>query len=144
MTKLFILVATLSLCSASAQAADECEAAFKKTMAEVDAGNGFDAIENFYKNHGKCDDGAYAAGIDGAVADSLDNDWSNLGKLQPKLKDKGFKKFFFSHIDAEVSASEKEMSSVLQKSKKKCPKGLAQLCKEIGAAAKAALEQPKN
>ncbi len=120
---------------------DPCPSAFEEMM-EKSKVEAWTAVENFYKKHSKCDDGAYAAGVSGLVADLLDTRWNELSSLKTKFShDVGFKKFVLNHIDAEVSASEKELTSVKQKLTKSCPAGEEVLCKEIGVAVDRAFKE---
>lgn len=84
------------------------------------------------------DDGWYGEGMSQTVVVTLAKHWDDLPALDKLFaRDSSFRRLVLRHIDA--TTDEKDLRRVLSNTQTKCPAGHVKLCRDIEAAAKAAI-----
>lgn len=135
---------TTSIAPDMSESDKACSTAFESTIENLNAGQSFKPLFDFYKNNANCMDGAYSQGIEGAISKALDQNWDNLKELDGLFsQDSKFKVFLYENIGCYVSATESHLEAVSKKAKESCPSELKKLCSEILAASEKALGYAK-
>jgi hypothetical protein len=137
-----LCIGALSLLSqaAAVSGAELCsDKAFSQDLSRVKEWKGFHHLYLQYLT--RCsDDGFYAEGYSGAVAELLTKNWTDLLNLQSLTShDTPFRNFVLKHIDA--TADREELSSILKKARSNCPATAMDLCRAIEGRALAASRQ---
>lgn len=97
-------------------------------------------IYNQYKSYPGCDDGAYAEAYSEFIVHTLAMQWDRLAELIALTStDFNFHGFILKHIDA--TTDKDDINTILNNSRKRCPSGNEQFCKEIETAAFTAIEE---
>ena len=118
--------------SCSAAEADAADAA----VADIDS---WPAVAFVAKKYRHCDDGSIAEGSSEAVARLLVDHWDQLSVLNKlSQRDPELRRFVLRHVDSTLDTDDLQKLHALVT--RKCPKGVAGLCRDLGAQVKTALE----
>ncbi len=121
-------------------AKNSCDKALEAIPKIENSKNIFEDLLNFKTNYGHCMDGGIAEGISALVVDALDKNWSEIKNLSGLFKkDSEFKKFLLISVAPNVTGQEKEVKSIIQKTKKSCPPQVRSFCKELKKACEKSL-----
>jgi hypothetical protein len=128
----FILFLLAVFPSAIASGKQNCEKALDAIPTFDSKKKMFLEIHEFYKKYDSCMDAGISEGMAGVITETLDQNWSQLKELERILKKEPlFKKFILSSISPAVTGQETDVGRIIIHAKKRCPKGLEGLCKEI-------------
>jgi hypothetical protein len=95
-----------------------------------------------FQKFGQCDYGAISEGYSQGVVTLLAHRWQDLGELAAVARDDPtFLQFVLAHIDA--TTAEEDLRRVQANAETTCPPRHRELCRRIGANAKASLAQYK-
>jgi hypothetical protein len=96
-------------------------------------------VHLFFTKFGSCDDGGTADDVSESVVRLFVDQWEELKLFALEIKnDQGFEKFVLTHVDS--TANTDDLEKIRAYSKQRCPTGLTDLCKQIGDAARTALQ----
>ena len=97
-----------------------------------------DALYKSFREFGHCDDGYLAEAYSEAVVSLLAYRWDELRKLSSLCaSDSVFRTFVLAHVDS--TTEEADLRMLVSNASERCPKPVGALCRDILAAADAAL-----
>jgi len=101
--------------------------------------NSWTKVYSFFAKFRGCDDGGTAEYVTEAVVRLMSDRWEDLQELANAVKkDSGFAKFVVTHVDS--TADTDDLKKIRAYSSQRCPPNLSLLCKQIGDAARTALQ----
>jgi len=105
---------------------------------EADTLRSWDALYKSYRLYGRCDDVDAAEGYSESIARILVDHWDTLPRLSQLIKkDKGFQRF----VGLDATMDTQDLEKVRENAMRRCPAGLAGLCKQLREKADAAIQE---